>query len=304
MIRQEAKDYLLLHFIVLIWGFTAVLGLLITIPSVEVVFFRTLIAAAALIILLKIRKREISIKKRRDLLMILGTGTLIAAHWILFFMSARIANVSICLAGMATCSLWTSLLEPLSQGRKIKGFEVMLSIIAFIGIAVIFSAAFNYLTALLAAVLSAFIASIFTIINGRFTNHYNPYVITYYEMVGACSTVLLFYPFYAAYFTDKIVWIPSVSDWVYLVALAICCTVYAYAMSVELMKRLSAFSINLVVNLEPVYGIMLAWLIFGDKEEMNSGFYLGTGLILTSVLLYPILNRRHRKKALATDIIR
>ena len=304
MINRESKDYLLLHFIVLIWGFTAVLGLLITVPPVEVVFFRTLIAAICLMILLKIRKREVRIKRRGDLPIIAGTGTLIAAHWILFFLAARISNASICLAGMATCSLWTSLLEPLSQGKKIKGFEVILSVIAFIGIAVIFNAAFHYLIGLLVAVLSAFIASVFTIINGRFTNRYNPYVITYYEMVGACASVLLFYPIYAAYFTDKIVWMMSLSDWMYLAALAIFCTVYAYSVSIALMKRLSAFSINQVVNLEPVHGIILALTIFGSSEEMSSGFYLGTGLILTSVLLYPLLNRRYKKKALTTDIIR
>ncbi|MDE0470751.1 MAG: DMT family transporter [Ekhidna sp.] len=304
MISREGKDYLLLHFIVLIWGFTATLGLLIKIPPVEIVFFRTLIAAVALIILLAIQRVEFRIKKRKDLFIIIGTGSLIAAHWILFFLSARISNASVCLAGMATCSLWTGLLEPLSQGRRIKGFEIILSIIAFIGIAVIFNTSFHYLTGLLVAVLSALIAAIFTIINGRFANRYNPYVITRYEMVGACSAVLFFYPLYAAYFTNEIVWMPTLSDWIYLTALAIFCTVYAHAVSVELMRRLSAFSINLVVNLEPVYGIVLALIIFGNSEEMNAGFYLGTGLILIAVLLYPSLNRRNRKRVLDTDIIR
>lgn len=304
MRSQEGKDYLLLHFIVLIWGFTAVLGLLITIPAVEVVFFRTLIASLGLIVLLKIRRRDIVVSNRKDLLIFLGTGSLIASHWILFFLSARISNASICLAGMATCSLWTSLLEPLSQGRKIRGFEVLLSVIAFLGIAIIFNVAFDFLTGLLVAVLSAFIASIFTIINGRYTNRYNPYVITFYEMMGACISVLVFYPIYVTFFTDKIVWMPPAEDWIYLGLLAIFCTVYAYSVSVELMKRLSAFSINLVVNLEPIYGIILALVIFGASEEMSSGFYLGTGLILTSVLLYPLLNRRYKKKALTTDIIR
>ena len=112
---QERKDYATLHFIVLIWGFTAILGLLIHIPSVEVVFYRTLIAAVGLYILLKIWKRPIKINSQKQLLIILGTGSLIAAHWILFFLSARISNASVCLAGMATCSLWTSLIEPISQ---------------------------------------------------------------------------------------------------------------------------------------------------------------------------------------------
>ncbi len=296
MISQKKKDYLLLHFIVVIWGFTAVFGLLITIPPVEVVFFRTLIAAAGLFILLTLKRRSLAINTSRDLFIILGTGTLIAVHWITFFLSARISNASICLAGMATCSLWTSLMEPISKRQKIKLFEVLLSIIAFSGIAVIFNVAFDFLIGLLVAVFSAFIASIFTIINGNLTKKYNPYVITFYEMIGACISILLFFPVYSTYFTDQIIWFPEVADWIYLVAIAVFCTVYAYSISVELMKRLSAFSINLVVNLEPVYGIILALLIFGDSEEMSSSFYLGTALILCSVLIYPILNSRQMQK--------
>ncbi|WP_425390636.1 DMT family transporter [Ekhidna sp.] len=301
---QEKKDYLTLHFIVLIWGFTAILGLLIEIPSVEVVFFRTLISAIGLFVLLKFWKRPLKINSRKQLLTILGTGALIAAHWILFFLSARISNASVCLAGMATCSLWTSLIEPISQGRRIKGFEVLLSIIAFIGIGVIFNVEFDYLSGLLTAVLSAFIASVFTVINGRLTKTYDPYVITYYEMIGACVSIALFFPIYSHFFVDQLSLNPSLMDWFYLGSLAIFCTVYAYSVSVELMKRLSAFSINLVVNLEPVYGIILALIIFGDSEEMSPGFYIGTLLILTSVLLYPLLNRRYKKKALSTDLIR
>lgn len=301
---QERKDFLTLHFIVLIWGFTAILGLLIEMPSVEVVFFRTLISAAGLWIVLKFWKKSLAIHSRKHFLVILGTGVLIAAHWILFFLSARISNASVCLAGMATCSLWTSLIEPLSQGRRIKGFEVLLSVIAFIGIGVIFNVEFDYLSGLLTAVLSAFIASVFTVINGRLSKTYDPYVITFYEMIGACIATALFFPIYTGFFVDSLVLNPTLNDWFYLSVLAIVCTVYAYSISVELMKRLSAFSINLVVNLEPVYGIILALIIFGDSEEMSPGFYFGTLLILTSVLLYPLLNRRYKKKALSTDIIR
>jgi drug/metabolite transporter (DMT)-like permease len=301
---QEKKDYLHLHFIVLIWGFTAILGLLIEIPSVEVVFFRTLIAAVGLYILLKIWKKKIVLGNRRDYLVILGTGALIAAHWILFFLSARISNVSVCLAGMATCSLWTSLIEPIYQKRKVKGFEVILSVIAFIGIGIIFNVEFDYLSGLLVAVLSAFISAVFTVINGSLTKRHDPYVITFYEMIGACVSTILFFPIYRWLFVDSIVLNPTSLDLIYLAVLAIVCTVYAYSISVELMKRMSAFSINLVVNLEPVYGIILALLIFGASEEMSNGFYAGTFLILISVLLYPVLNKRYKKKALSTDIIR
>lgn len=301
---QETRDFLHLHFIVLIWGFTVILGLLISLPSVEVVFFRTLIASIGLFVLILLKKKNFKFRAGKTYLVILGTGGLIAVHWVLFFLSARISNASICLAGMATCSLWTSLIEPISQGRRVKAFEVVLSLIAFSGITVIFNIEFDYLYGLIMAMISALIASIFTVINGRLTKSYDPYVITFYEMLGACLSVALFLPVYRYFFVDRVNFAPITNDWLYLGILAFFCTVYAFSISVELMKRLSAFSVNLIVNLEPVYGILLALIIFGEREEMSPGFYGGTSLILISVLLYPILNRRYKKKALSTDLMR
>ena len=147
-------------------------------------------------------------------------------------------------------------------------------------------------------------SAVFTVINGRFIKTYDPYVITFYEMVGACVTVALFFPVYSAFFVDHLVLNSSPMDWLYLSILAMVCTVYAYSVSVLLMKRLSAFSINLVVNLEPVYGIAMALVFFPEEEKMTSGFYLGTALILASVLIYPLINRRLKRKALNTDLLR
>lgn len=299
---QERRDFLHLHFIVLIWGFSVILGLLIELPSVEVVFFRTLIASLCLLVLLKIRGRELKLSSIKAALVLLGVGFLLSLHWVLFFLSAKISNASICLAGMATCSLWTSLIEPLFKKERVKAFEVVLSIVAFIGIIVIFKVEFNHLQALSISLVSAFVAAIFMTVNGQLSHKYNPYVISYYEMVGACLSILLFFPIYAAYYTDHIVWMPTISDWGWLIILALVCTVYAYSAAVGLMKRLSVFSINLITNLEPVYGILLALIIFRDKEEMSIGFYFGTSLIIASVLLYPIFHRRHNKKAKAIEL--
>lgn len=302
--RTEYKDYALLHFIVVIWGFTAILGRLIEIPSVEIVFFRTLVAALGLYVLLWLRKRSFNLGVS-DTLKILGTGFLIAAHWILFFAAARVSTVSVCLAGMATCSLWTSILEPLATKRKVRPFEILLSLLAIVGIIVIFRVEFDHKLGLIMAIVSAAIAAVFTVINAKFTMRHNPYMITFYEMVGACIGTALFFPFYTTYFTDGVLMLnPTSMDWFYLAILALACTVYAYSVSVELMKRLSAFVVNLTVNLEPVYGIILALLIFGDEEEMSGGFYMGTALILVSVLLYPVINRYFKRKALETDVLR
>lgn len=299
------KDFAKLHFIVFLWGFTAILGLLITIPSVEMVFYRTLLSALALFLLLRYRKRSFKIRWR-SILLIFVTGTMIAAHWILFFVSARVSTASICLAGMATCSLWTSLFEPLVNRRSVKIYEVVLALVIIGGLYIIFSFEFNHALGLLLAVLSAMFSAIFTVINGRLAHQYNPYMITMYEMVAACLSIAIFFPFYLEYFSpsQSLQLIPTFSDWIYILILALVCTVYAFSVSVEIMKRISAYAVNLTVNLEPVYGIILALIFFGEKEQMNYQFYIGTFIILLAVLSYPIINRKLKRKALDTDTLR
>lgn len=288
---STARDYIQLHFIVFLWGFTAILGLLISIPSVELVFWRTLLAAIGLGLLLLFRKRNFRLGSK-EIVKIIATGILISSHWILFFASARVSTASVCLAGMATCSLWTSFLEPIMNNRKIKLFEVGLGLLVIIGLYVIFRFEFDYALGLLMALASAFLAALFTVINGQFIRRHNPYMITFYEMIGACLGTVVFFPVYMQWFTNgELELIPVGLDWLYVLILAWVCTVYAYSISVELMKRISAFAINLAVNLEPVYGIILALIVFGDKEQMQPGFYLGTGMILLSVLSYPVLSR-------------
>jgi drug/metabolite transporter (DMT)-like permease len=299
-----AKDYLRLHFVVWIWGFTAILGALITIPAVEIVFYRTLFAFVALGLILKARGQALRLPTR-NLLAILGTGLLIAAHWILFFAAARVANVSVCLAGMATCSLWTSFLEPVINKRRIQPFEVILGLFGMLGLYVIFQFDFQYKWGIIMAVASAFIGALFTVFNAGFIKRHNAYTITLYEMIGACAGTALFFPFYARFMTENgLQLVPTPMDWIYLFILALVCTVFAFSESVTLMKRLSAFVINLTVNLEPIYGIALALLIFPERETMPSNFYIGTGIILMSVLVYPVLNKWYKKKPLNLDNLR
>lgn len=301
---SQTKDYLKLHFIVWIWGFTAILGLLITIPAVEIVFYRTLLAFIALGFLLYLRQRNFFLG-HKAILKILGTGVLIAAHWILFFAAARVSTASVCLAGMATCSLWTSFIEPAFNKRKINVVEVSLGIVVIFGLYIIFRFEFNHALGLAMAVASAFLSALFTVINGQFIKSYNPFMITFYEMIGACLGTALFFPVYMTYFSGgELQLVPTGLDWLYLAILAGVCTVYAYSISVELMKRLSAFVINLTVNLEPVYGIVLAVIIFGEKEKMAPGFYLGTLIILSAVISYPIINRYRRRRAMQVDHLR
>lgn len=291
------KDYLMLHFIVLIWGFTAILGLLISLPSIELVFYRTLIASVGVAFLFLIKKKNILLPTK-DLLKVTSTGIIIALHWILFFWSARVSTASVCLAGMATTSLWTAFVEPIFNRTKIKWYEVALGLVVISGLLVIFSFESGYWLGLIMALGSALLAAVFSVINGNLTQKHSPYQITFYEMAGACLFTLLFMPVYSEFLSDGvgIQWAWEGMDWFWLLILGGICTVYAFSVSVDLMKRLSVFSINLTVNLEPVYGIVLAVLIFGESEKMTPQFYLGTAIILVSVLSYPVLNYLNKRR--------
>lgn len=285
---SSVKDYLTLHFLVLIWGFTAILGLLISIPSLEVVFFRTLIATVLLVFIFGLKGFSFRVENK-ELAKIIGTGFIISLHWILFFWAARVSNASVCLAGMATTSLWTAFVEPIVNKKRIKSYEILLGLIVISGLYVVFSFEFDYWQGLAMAVASALLCAIFTVINGRLTKRHSPYTITLYEMMGACVFAGVFMLVYSGRFSEQSVQFPLPMDWLWLLILGGVCTVFAFTVSVELMRRLTAFAINLTYNLEPVYGIILAVIVFGEKERMTTGFYLGTLIILVSVLIYPLL---------------
>lgn len=302
--NASVKDYLMLHFIVAIWSITAILGILISIASIELVFYRTLIASAMLGLIFLWKKTSIRVSKS-ELIKIIGTGFLISIHWILFFWAARVSTASVCLAGMATTSLWTAFLEPIINKKKIKGFEVFLGLLVISGIYVIFRFEWGYWLGLSMAIGAALMGALFSVINGRLTKRHSPYVLTFYEMLGACVFAFMMLPVYAFFFAENgLQLIPAPMDWLWLLILSGICTVYAFSVSVELMRRITAFAVNLTVNLEPVYGIILAVLILGEREKMTPGFYYGTVIILISVLIYPIYNyilkRRIAKRMLGS----
>lgn len=286
----------MLHLVVLIWGFTAILGVLISLPAIELVFYRTLIASVGIAALFLFKKQSLSMP-RRDILRVMGVGVVIAMHWILFFWSARVSTVSVCLAGLATTSLWTAFIDPLVKRTKIKWYEVALGIVVISGLLVIFSFETGYWLGISMALGAALLGAVFSVLNSKFAPKYNPYQITFYEMVGACLFTILFMPIYATFLTeDGLKMSLHGYDWFWLFILGGICTVYAFSVSVELMKRLTVFTINLTVNLEPVYGIILAVMIFGESEKMTPQFYLGTGIILLSVLSYPVLNFLNKRR--------
>ncbi len=295
-------DYFKLHFIVFLWGFTAILGKLITIPALEMVFYRSLLAAIGMGVLIAATRGSFSVN-RRQLVQLLLVGILVAVHWVSFFASARVSNVSVSLVGFATNSLWTAILVPFFDKTRIRKSELFLGLVVLSGLYVIFSFNFHYHLGLFLAVMAGLTSALFSIYNARFVRAIPAYTITFYEMIGAFIALGMFMPVYQAYITpDHILHLsPSGLDWLYIAILALVCSVYAYSEAVELMKKLSVFVIQLSLNLEPVYGIVMAVIIFGGSEKMDANFYIGTLIILSAVLMYPVLKRRSRIPARSID---
>lgn len=286
------SDYLKLHFLVFLWGFTAILGLLISLPALTLVIYRTLLASAGLLAVIIATKGRLGVPLKDVWKMVL-TGGLLALHWITFFGSARLANASVSLVGLATASLWTSLLEPAVYKRRIRIYEVLLGLVVLTGLYIIYSFDFRYGSGLLVSILSGALSSVFFVVNSQFGRRIDPRIITFYEMSGAFIFSLLCLVFFNLFGAIKVpLQLPGWMDLFYLLILSMICTVYAYTAAIRLMKRLSAFTMQLTINLEPVYGIILALFIFGDRERMSAGFYAGAALILGAVVSYPMIKRK------------
>lgn len=289
----STTDYLKLHFIVLLWGATAILGKLISIPAVEMVFYRTLIASIAMVVLVALSREKFWVSQS-DLLKLLGVGFLVSAHWIAFFGSGQISTASVSLVGFATASLWTAILEPMSTKQKIKPLEIGLGIFVIIGLYIIFGFGFEFYWGLFLGVLSGFLLALFSVINAQMVKRLPSITITLYEMIGAFLFTAAFLPIYQQYgaIDNTLHLSPTWLDWFYIALLAIVCSVYAYSLSVELMKRISVFVIQLSLNLEPVYGIIMAIFILDESQYLNASFYVGTMVILIAVICYPLIKKK------------
>jgi len=289
------RDYFHLHFLVFLWGFTAVLGKLISIPSVEMVFYRTLLAAVGMAAVMWLFKKSFQISGTL-LLNVLATSLIVAIHWISFFLSGKISNPSTSLVGFATCSFWAAILEPILKRKKIAGIEIALGVVVLVGLGIILAFDFKHPLGLLLGVISGLTAAWFSIINSKLVHRVNAYAITFYEMLGACMLILLFMPLYTQLpAVNQLYLVPTTLDWFYIAIMAWACSVYAFSASINLSKKISVFMIQLALNLEPVYGIVLALLVFGQQEVMNWQFYLGTVIVLGAVIIYPILKRTQTK---------
>jgi len=287
-------DYLKLHFIVFLWGFSAILGKLVSIPAVEMVFYRSILAAIGMGMVMLATKGNFHVTKSQLVRLVL-IGFIVAFHWVAFFGSARVANVSVSLVGFATNSLWAALLEPWFNRTRVKKFELMLGLVVVFGLYVIFSFDFQYKLGLFLGVVAGFTSALFSVFNSRMVRSVPAFTITFYEMIGAFVGLAIFFPVYIVTWAPGGVLhlAPAVMDWVYIGLLAGVCSVYAYSTAVELMKKISVFFIQLALNLEPIYGIIMAVIIFGSEEKMGTNFYVGAMIIMSAVVLYPVFKKRH-----------
>lgn len=289
MQENRIKNYLLLHLIVFIWGFTAILGALISIDAIPLVFFRMGLAVFFISLYFIFKKKSFYIDKK-GLIKFLFTGIIIALHWIFFFKAIKVSNVSVALVTMSTGAFFTSLIEPVFFKRRVKTLEIVLGLIVIAGLYIIFNFESQYKLGIIYALISSFLGALFAVLNGLFIKKYDADRISLYQLLFGTLFVTIYLlatnSFSLGFFN-----LPKM-DWVYLFILSSICTAYAFIASVQIMKYLSPYTVMLTINLEPVYAIILALFIFGDKEKMNPEFYLGAGIVLGVVLLNGIIKNK------------
>jgi drug/metabolite transporter (DMT)-like permease len=316
---DSLKNYLHLHFIVFVWGFTAVLGKLITLSAMPLVWFRMCIGVALIGVYAMVTKAPFKVSGKTFLRFIFA-GLVIALHWFTFFLAIKVSNISVTLACLSTGAFFASLLETLFYGKKVVWYELLLSVVVILALSIIIygeffvalisqiasgpfsfakvseivhntpSGANHLLLGIAIALVSASLSALFAIINGKFAKEHNPVTISFYELLGGIfffSLYLLFSgEFTAEFFTL------SNRDWLWLFILGSFCTAYAQIAAVKVMKTITAYTMMLTINLEPVYGIILALIVFNSDEQMGYTFYIGAAIILITVILNGLLKNK------------
>ena len=293
MQNGKLGSYLKLHFIVFIWGFTAILGALISINADALVWYRMLFAGAFLFLFILFQKKSFIVPPKEFFKLVL-VGFLIAVHWMFFFKAIHISNVSITLSVFSLGAFLAALLEPLFYGRKVLWYEVFFGLVIIAGLGIILQVEINYLEGMMYALASIIIGVLFTLMNGKLIEKNDSSVITFYEFMAGVFFISIYFlfenKFNAEFFTL------TTNDWILLLILASVCTAYAFTASVKVMQQLSPYTIMLTTSLEPVYGIILAYFLLGGKEKMSFGFYMGALLIVVTVILNGIVKHYFEDK--------
>jgi drug/metabolite transporter (DMT)-like permease len=295
--NDEKRAYLELHVAVFLFGFTAILGELIQLSALVIVWWRVLITSISLIFMIRVGRlfRTLPLK---SILHFAGIGVLVALHWLAFYGAIKLSNASITLVCMATTSFFTSLIEPLIMRHRVRWYEILLGLLIIPGMALIVTSTDTSMNlGIVVGLISAFLAALFATLNKRLVGKTDELSITFLELGSAWLFLTLVLPFYIMSSEGPVQMMPSLLDWGYLIVLALLCTTLAYVLALRALRHLSAFASNLTVNLEPVYGVALAWVLLNEHEELSPNFYWGMLIILLAVFSYPLVRRVMRKRA-------
>jgi len=287
------KAFIQLHIAVLLAGLTGILGKLITLNEGLLVWYRLMLTAIALWILAIVRRQAIRISLP-DIGRIFGVGAIAALHWVSFYGSIKYSNVSVGLLCFSAIGFFTALIEPLLFRHRVDIAELLLGLLVIAGIFFIFQVDPHYKTGILIGLLSSLLGSLFPVLNKRLLQRIPPETVTLYELSGGFLFLSILLPVYL-YFVPSDHWLPGPGDWGWLLVLSLACTVLAFNLSMSALQKISAFTVNLSYNLEPVYGILLAFLVFREDKHLNGSFYIGFVLIILSIGLQML--RLWRKRA-------
>ncbi|MGB3545956.1 MAG: DMT family transporter [Saprospiraceae bacterium] len=295
MISAETRAYLELHVAVFLWGFTAILGDWIALSALVLVWWRVFLTPLSLLPFSRAATLLQDVG-RAQLLRFLGIGAVTGLHWLTFYGAIKLANASIALICLATTSFFSSLLEPLLLRRRFRPLDTAVGLLILPGILLIVrGTAASLNLGILVGLASAFLAALFTVLNKKYIERTDPIRITFVEMIGALGLLSLLLPFFLARTPAAHFW-PAPQDWLLLLILALACTTFTFVLSLRSLRHLSAFSANLTVNLEPVYGILLAYFLLNDGRELTPRFYLGVLIVLVAVFSHPVITRVLRRR--------
>lgn len=294
------KSYLLLHIAVLLAGFTGVFGKLISLNEGLLVWYRMLFASIILFFLIKILRIK-KVAGFNERFQIGNVGLLITIHWLFFYASIKYANISVGVVCYCLTSFFTAIFKPLIERKAFKLSELLLSSMTLAGILLIFHFDSSYQVGIICGIISSAFAALYTIYNERLVTKYDSRIINYYQMLVGLIGLSLFMPVYLFYFpVDNL--LPRAQDTLYLFLLALFCTVGLYVIFADVLKKITAFTVNLTFNLEPLYAIILAFLFFGESKDVNFSFYIGIGFVLASVVLQMYFSAR-TKEVETVDVV-
>jgi drug/metabolite transporter (DMT)-like permease len=293
MKNEHTKNLWLLHLCVLIWGFTPVLGKAISLQALDLVWWRVFITVVGLFVYIKIKKIRLIIESK-NLWKLLGIGVIIGLHWLAFYGAIKVSNISVTLVAFSSGTLFSSLIEPIINKRKIKLYEIILGLLIILIIGYIFSINMQYKLGIILGILAAFGSALFSSLNSIMAKTVDSYSISFFELLGAIislSIILFFNGNFTSTFFEL-----SAMDVLLLTILSLVATAFTFIVSINILKTISSYTVVMALNLETVYGIILAFLLFTKTEKMDYKFYIGTALLILVIILNGYFKSRERVK--------